>query len=208
MRKQLQLQNSEMRSRFLICFSQWVGSGSDLGRARTGFSEDHADSWRSFRTVSRRCVCVCFCRGYNVAGVAVAQQGLVGGWDLVRPPLPLRPRVLVMLFLCVEWDSATTQDQSHRSCGVPGFSTNTGYGPSMRGYLHRCRRFESRGLPQGFEAGLEIAGWQFRVDRGMVSGRCGARGSVEWDSATPQDQSHRSCGVVGFSTFTLWFCRS
>jgi len=98
--KQLQLQKSGMRSRFLIlCFSQWARSGSDLGRARTGFSEDHADSWRCFRTVSRRCVCVCFRRGYNVAGVAVAQQGLVGGWDLVRPPLPLRPRVLVMLFL-------------------------------------------------------------------------------------------------------------
>jgi len=36
----------------------------------------------------------------------------------------------------------------------------------------------------------------------MVPGRCGVRGSVELDSATPQDQSHRSCGVLCFSTFT------
>jgi len=68
----------------------------------------------------------------------------------------------------------------------------------MRGSLHRCRRCESLGLPQGFGAGLEIAGLQFRVDRGMVPGRCGEGGSVELDSATPLDQPHRSCGVVGF----------
>jgi len=95
-RKQLQLQKSGMRSRFFILFfSQWVRSGCDLGRARTGFSEDHADSWQCFRSVSRRCGWVCFRRGCNVAGVAVAQQGLAGGWDDVRPPLPSRPRELV-----------------------------------------------------------------------------------------------------------------
>jgi len=36
----------------------------------------------------------------------------------------------------------------------------------------------------------------------MVPGRCEVGGSVELDSETPQDQSHRSCGVVGFSTST------
>jgi len=58
----------------------------------------------------------------------------------------------------------------------------------------------SAACPRVFGAGLETAGWQFRVGRGMVPGRCGVGGSVELDSATPQDQSHRSCGVVGFST--------
>jgi len=93
-RKQLQLQKLGMRSLVLVLLSE-----SDQDVILSGFFEDHADSGRCLRTVSRRCVCVFFRRGCDVAGVAVAQQGLAGGWDLVRPPLPLRPRVLVMLFL-------------------------------------------------------------------------------------------------------------
>jgi len=97
----------------------------------------------------------------------------------------------------------TAQDLCHSRGTHPLDHTDfTGYGPSMRGWLHRCRRFESRGLLQGFGARLEIAGWQFGVDRGLVPGRCGVGRSVELDSATPQDQSHRSCGAVGFSTST------
>jgi len=93
-RKQLQLQISGMRSRVLTFLSE-----SDQDVILSGFFEDHADSWRCLRTVSRRCVCVCVRRGCDAAGVAVAQQGLAGRRDLVRPPISLRPRVLVMLFL-------------------------------------------------------------------------------------------------------------